>query len=56
MQFCKYCGKEMQLDDVDRDRKGNAIAKWFLCECGGACYAERTYGFWKLCWTKEDEQ
>ena len=54
MQFCKYCGKEMVLDDVERDRKGNAITKYFLCKCGGYLIAELAYGFWKLKWTKED--
>lgn len=56
MRFCKYCDKEMKVDDVHRDRNGNIISKWYLCECGGACYIEKVKGFWKSMWTKEGKQ
>lgn len=55
MQFCKYCNKEMEVVDVERDRNGKIVAYCFVCECGGACYAQQTYSHWNLNWTKEEQ-
>lgn len=53
---CKYCGKEMQVDDKERDRKGIVFAVWYLCDCGAFCYREKVNGFWKSFWEKEEEE
>jgi len=36
---CKYCGKSMQIDDIDRTQ--DIISIYHLCECGASAIEER---------------
>lgn len=52
---CYYCGKEMELDDIDYNFKGNQD-DYLICDCGVSCIVKVRYG--KVCkkkWVKEDD-
>lgn len=52
---CKYCGRVMFEDDIDRDYKGRIEAIYNICDCGAMCYQEKVQGFVKKTWYKENE-
>lgn len=37
---CKYCNKEMLLDDVDYNFKGNKDNYWICHDCNSSCIEE----------------
>lgn len=50
---CKYCGKTMFEDDVDRDYSGKVVAIYSVCDCMATCTQEKVNGFVKKIWYKE---
>lgn len=53
---CKYCGKEMRLDDVDYNFKGNQN-NYFICDdCEASAIEKIRYGkSISVNWEKGDE-
>lgn len=53
---CKYCGKEMRLDDVDYNFKGNQD-NYFICDdCKASAIEKIRYGkSTSVNWGKGDE-
>lgn len=52
---CKYCGNEMELDDVDYNFKGNQD-DYLICDCGASCVVKVRYD--KICkkeWEKNND-
>ena len=51
--ICKYCGKEMRLDDSDYNFKGNKENHWVCDNCNANAFEKIRYGksvkveFWK---------
>ena len=51
--ICKYCGKEMNLDDVDFNFTGNKDKYWVCDNCNANAFEKIRYGksgkveFWK---------
>lgn len=41
---CKYCGKEMKLDDVDFNFKGNKDNYYICDDCGANAIEKIRYG------------
>lgn len=42
--ICKYCGKEMRLDDVDYNFKGNQDNYWICDNCHASAFEKIRYG------------
>ena len=42
--ICKYCGKEMRLDDVDFNFKGNQDNYWLCDNCNASAIEKIRYG------------
>ena len=42
--ICKYCGKEMRLDDVDYNFKGNQDNYWLCDNCHASAVEKIRYG------------
>ena len=42
--ICKYCGKEMRLDDVDYNFKGNQDNYWLCDNCNASAFEKIRYG------------
>ena len=42
--ICKHCNKEMFLDDVDFNFKGNQDEYWLCEKCGDSVFAKVRYG------------
>lgn len=54
---CKYCGKEMSLDDVDYHFKGNKDNYWVCDNCNARAYEMIRYGkSIKVDFNKEDDK
>lgn len=41
--ICKYCGKEMKLDDVDYNFKGNKDNYWICENCNASAIEKIRY-------------
>ena len=54
--ICKYCGKEMNLDDVDYNFKGNQDNYWLCDNCHASAFEKIRYGkSVKVDFQKEDD-
>ena len=42
--ICKYCGKKMELDDVDYNFKGNQDNYWVCGNCNARAFEKTRYG------------
>ena len=53
---CKYCGKEMRLNDVDFNFKGNKDNYWLCDNCNAIAFEKIRYGkSIKIEFYKEDD-
>ena len=41
--ICEYCGKEMRLDDVDYNFKGNKNNYWLCDNCNASAFEKIRY-------------
>lgn len=54
--ICKYCGKKMELDDVDYNFKGNQDNYWVCDNCHASAVEKIRYGkSIKVDFRKEDD-
>lgn len=54
--ICKHCKREMRLDDVDFNFKGNQDNYWICDECNTSAIEKIRYGkSIKITWYKNEE-
>lgn len=52
---CKFCGKQMRLDDTDFNFKGNFDRYW-VCECGASAFERVRYGItYDVCYERGEK-
>ncbi len=52
---CKFCGNQMDKEDVDFNFKGNMDVYWICKKCNASAISKIRYGhFWKCEWEREE--